>query len=160
MPDKLTDNEIVKALEICGTYKGKCTDCPAFVKVDRSNCKQVLLGAIKIINRQKAENEQKDKNYIELLKTSSERAVIIGEQDAEIERLKDALTDHEYANCVAIKNGLIYTHTLEDYDRLIGDISAEARKEFAERVKNIAVQYCREIDNLLKETESEEIEPE
>ena len=57
MPDKLTDKEIVKALECCSTYKGKCTDCPAFVKVDRSNCKQVLLGAIEIINRLQEENE-------------------------------------------------------------------------------------------------------
>lgn len=56
--EKLTDNEIIKALECCGTYKGKCTDCPAFVKVDRSNCKQVLLGAIEIINRLQAENEK------------------------------------------------------------------------------------------------------
>ena len=59
MPDKkLTDSEIKRALEICGTYKGKCTDCPAFVKVDRSNCKEVLLGAVEIINRLQAENEQ------------------------------------------------------------------------------------------------------
>ena len=54
----MTDNEIMKALECCSTYKGKCTDCPAFVKVDRSNCKQVLLGAIKIINHLQAENER------------------------------------------------------------------------------------------------------
>ena len=54
----MTDNEIIKALEICGTYKGKCIDCPAFVKVDRSNCKKVLLGALDLINRQKAEIER------------------------------------------------------------------------------------------------------
>ena len=53
----MTDAEIIKALECCSTYKGKCTDCPAFVKVDRSNCKQVLFGAREIINRLKAENE-------------------------------------------------------------------------------------------------------
>lgn len=62
----MTDNEIIKALEICGTYKGKCIDCPAFVKVDRSNCKKVLLGALDLINRQKAEIERlakKLRNY-------------------------------------------------------------------------------------------------
>lgn len=59
MKDKtLTDNEIIKALECCTTNGANCKDCPAFVKVDRSNCKQVLLGAIEIINRQKAENER------------------------------------------------------------------------------------------------------
>ena len=65
MPDKLTDKEIKKALEICSTYKGKCTDCPAFVKVDRSNCKKVLLGAVEIINRLQAENEKLDRTVKE-----------------------------------------------------------------------------------------------
>ena len=54
---KMSDTEIKKALEICGTYKGKCTDCPAFIKVDRSNCKKVLLGALDIINRLQEEND-------------------------------------------------------------------------------------------------------
>ena len=67
MPDKnLTDAEIIKALECCSTYKGKCTDCPAFVKVDRSNCKKVLLGAVEIINRQKAEIERLQKTIDKL----------------------------------------------------------------------------------------------
>ena len=57
----MTDNEIKKALECCSTYKGKCTDCPAFAKVDRSNCKKVLLGAIEIINRLQSENERLSK---------------------------------------------------------------------------------------------------
>jgi predicted RNase H-like nuclease (RuvC/YqgF family) len=69
----MTDNEIVKALECCSTYKGKCTDCPAFVKVDRSNCKKVLLGAVEIINRLQAENERLQE--------------AIDEQDIEISRL-------------------------------------------------------------------------
>jgi predicted RNase H-like nuclease (RuvC/YqgF family) len=69
----MTDNEIIKALECCSTYKGKCTDCPAFVKVDRSNCKKVLLGAVEIINRLQAENERLQE--------------AIDEQDIEISRL-------------------------------------------------------------------------
>ena len=69
----MTDNEIVKALEICSTYKAKCTDCPAFVKVDRSNCKKVLSGAIDLINRQNAEIERWKKNCDELYDQMSER---------------------------------------------------------------------------------------
>ena len=76
-------------------------------------------------------------------------------QKAEIERLKDAVADHEYANCVAVKNGLIYTYTLDDYDRLIGDISAEAIKEFAERLKSAwctdSGRCCENVDTLVKE---------
>lgn len=61
---------------------------------------------------------------------------------AEVERLKTEnklLTDYSpanrYANCVLVKNGEVYTKTLEDYDKLIADISAEAYKECIEKVK-------------------------
>ena len=65
MTNKLTDSEIKKALEICTTNGASCKDCPAFVKVDRSNCKKVLLGALDIINRrttrlQKVEHQLDD----------------------------------------------------------------------------------------------------
>jgi hypothetical protein len=59
MPDKnLTDSEIIKALECCTTNGASCKDCPAFVKVDRSNCKKYFRGALDLINRQKAEIER------------------------------------------------------------------------------------------------------
>ena len=62
---KFTDNEIIKALECCTTKGVSCKDCPAFVKVDRSNCRQVLIGALNIINRQKAEIERLQSGVIE-----------------------------------------------------------------------------------------------
>ena len=49
----MTDNEIIKALECCTTKGASCKDCPAFMKVDRSNCKKFFKGAIDLINRQK-----------------------------------------------------------------------------------------------------------
>ena len=110
MPDKnLRDNEILKALEICSTYKGKCTDCPAFVKVDHSKCKQVLVGAIEIINHQ---NEE-----IERLK--SRKSVI--RKDLRCDSVDDILNGTfsiESENCVACD---------------IEEIKAEARKEFCEK---------------------------
>ena len=134
MPDKkLTDSEIAKALEEwIKNYDG------SYVNFKK------LGNALDLINRLEARigiyetcNARKDE-AIKHLESEVKRL------QAEIERLKDALTDHEYANCVAIKNGLIYTHTLEDYDRLIGDISAEAYKECIEKVK--AENYDRCID--------------
>ena len=53
----MTEKEIITALECCSTYGVSCTNCPAFVNVDRSNCRQVLKGAIDLINRQQAEIE-------------------------------------------------------------------------------------------------------
>ena len=82
---------------------------------------------------------------------------------AEIERLRQTYPHNRYPVCVKVRNGEIYTYTLDDYDWLIGDISAEAYKEFAERLKEKAYTECditghkyqvvqiEEIDNILKE---------
>ena len=50
--------EIKKALECCTTNGASCKDCPAFVKVDRSNCKKYFRGALALINRQEADIER------------------------------------------------------------------------------------------------------
>lgn len=54
----MTDKEIIKALECCTTKGAKCSDCPAFKKVDRSDCKKYFRGAIDLIKSQKAEIER------------------------------------------------------------------------------------------------------
>ena len=59
---KLTEAEIMKALEICTTKGASCKNCPAFVKVDRSRCKEVFKGAIDLINRKNAEIENKKRD--------------------------------------------------------------------------------------------------
>lgn len=142
----MTDNEIVKALECCSTYKGKCTDCPAFVKVDRSNCKQVLLGAIEIINRQKEENRSLKYDYDNLQR-----------------QFDEIYQQFHYLSNVEIP--YLYSFT-QDKDKKLETIAnillrtkSEARKEFAERVKllnqNNLILWNEQIDNLLIEMESE-----
>lgn len=54
----MTDKEIIKALECCTTKGAKCSDCPAFNKVDHSDCKKYFKCAIDLINSQKAEIER------------------------------------------------------------------------------------------------------
>lgn len=85
------------------------------------------------------------------------------EAQAEIERLKRELDlviensiSARYPHCVLCGNGAILTKSLEEYDELIADISAEAYKEFARRLKcGVPQEYgvirCSDIDNLLKE---------
>lgn len=111
-----------------------------------------------IINRQKEEKETMQAYIKALIAGQETLQKYIAEKNAEIERLKDALTDNEYGCCVGVKNGLIYTHTIDDYDWLIGDISAEAIKDFAERLKTKASDFefgravwVVYIDNLVKE---------
>ena len=139
MPDKkLTDNEILQTCKNCLHYK-------VCVTIYKKSFKNASMDLIECVSNRLNDCE----NFID--------KDLINRLQAENERLKSALTDHEYGNCVAVKNGLIYTHTLEDYDELIGDISAEAYKEFAERVK-IKTRYLfsaasikAEVNDLLKE---------
>ena len=84
---------------------------------------------------------------------------------AEIKRLK--AEDEKYPfKCVMPFNSMVYSKSIEDYDRLIGDIGSDAIKEFAERLKddmvpNIDDSYIESfveeyIDNLVKEMVGEE----
>lgn len=101
----MTESEIMKALECCKDGL-KCSQC--YCKPIHNDCASVLIGdALDLINR----------------------------KNAEIAMLKREIPDRKYAVCVKVRNGMVYTKSLEDYDWLIGDISAEAIKEFAERLK-------------------------
>ena len=143
----MTDKDIIKALECCTTNGASCKDCPAFVKVERSNCKKYFRGALALINRQQAE--------IERLKAKCENTQI-GYNFAEDE-IKNLKKD-KYKLQKALNQS-------EDY-RVIA--KAEAVKEFAERLKNkikiecnpygkptfdydTSISIMRYIDNLVKE---------
>lgn len=49
-----TESEIMKALECCSTPGKSCKECPAFVKVDRSECKTFFLAAIQLLKSKNA----------------------------------------------------------------------------------------------------------
>lgn len=70
----MTDTEIIKALECCTTKGAKCSDCPSFKKVDRSDCKKYFRGAIDLINSQKAEIERLNNNISAMSITMSNSA--------------------------------------------------------------------------------------
>jgi hypothetical protein len=146
MPNNLTDAEIKKALEICSTYKGKCTDCPAFVKVDRSNCKKVLWGAIEIINRLQADLIDKEKQIQEALKSMAVNKTKVIDCEKEINRQK-AEIDYWKRN--------VFDGCMER-GRIEKTAKAEAYKECLLRVKKLWGKYRGydfeiKLDNLLKE---------
>ena len=134
----MTDKEIIKALECCTTKGAKCSDCPAFKKVDRSDCKKYFRGAIDIINRQQAEIERL-RNENEILSKNADTA------------FQDGLNEAQD----------LYAEQVKD------EIKSEAIKEFAERLKErqqtfIGDEYAYkfiyliEIDNLAKEMVGEQ----
>ena len=74
---------------------------------------------------------------------------IVEEKQAEIERLENEVKlliqnsiTEKFSHCVLCGNGAIITKSLEDYDKIIADISLEAVKEFANRLKNKIKTEC------------------
>ena len=74
----MTDNDIKKALEGMIQF-ANTVDRSVLDMVDVKTLKNIL----DLINRLEAENDRKDKIYIDLLKTSSARADMINELQAE-----------------------------------------------------------------------------
>ena len=139
MENKLTDNEIIKALECCIPQHNNnktCEDCPLDThraKTDGLWCDTILMqNALDLINRQKAEIFALNAR----LEGSQEVNKIL---KAEIERLKE-------------KYELVYQPKAM--------VRAEAIKAFAERLKGKLSfgKYIQpdQIDNLVKEMLGEE----
>lgn len=122
MPDKLTDNEIVKALELCGDEDASCEKCP-FLKDDF--CKFSL-----------------SKNALDLIKSLQ----------AENERLKtDVLAkEEEYNDMLEQRNSVekyLETAKAEAYK----EFAEKLKKESYERIDLTAYVEVNDIDDLLKE---------
>lgn len=83
----MTDTEIIKALECCTTKGAKCSDCPAFKKVDHSDCKKYFRGAIDLINRQQAEIERLNVELVGMRGACNSYKMHYDNAKAEIERL-------------------------------------------------------------------------
>ena len=162
MPNKLTDNEVKKALEVC--IDGYCRGC-CYGDTDQRHCRDDLMQeALDLINRLEGENK-KNENIIRIADETI--ATLDAENEslkAEVERLKRELNlvienslSTRFPHCVLCDDTAILTKNLEGYDKFIADIKAEAYKEFAERLREktkwlfSSVSINNEIDNLLNE---------
>lgn len=87
MPNKITDDEIIKALECCGNQMYSCTD---------KQCKAKTLGnALDLINRQKADYDKLYKSYLKNQEIFAEQSLENERLKAEIERLQKAIQVQE-----------------------------------------------------------------
>ena len=158
MDKKLTDLEIVKALEICTTNSASCKDCfHSYVceqfnehrECDNKKCHFANDHFVPtdLINRLETKNSNLQKKNSNLISNLTSLQKYIVQKEAEVERLKKGW-----------KADVILT----------ANVKSEAYKEFAERLKeNKEVMFFGEsgyhyritdeqIDNLLKELVGED----
>ena len=158
MPDKkMTDNEIVKALECCniGENWEICEKCPCCIDGEKAvDCVQRLhQNTLDLINRQKAEIENlKNLKYIYATVDYCESDLTEALEEnkrlkAEIERLEKENTILSQNADTAFQDGLNEAQELYA-EQIKREIKSEAYKEFAEKLEErIAVHLLRNKSN-------------
>ena len=122
---KLTDKDIIKALECCSTLCCECDECPLYCVGVNCSSFELHRYALDLINRQKSEIDSA-KAKIEIC------AEVIERQDAEIERLK------ECPKCVYKYDGKVTEYCIQSpcpNFKTVEQIKTESFKEFVKRLK-------------------------
>ena len=171
MPDKLTDSEIVKALECCADYKNtKCKGCPLEEScVDNNICGL----ALDLINHLQEQNEHYSHNVKEMTNSIRNYQKALEQAKAENGRLKREIEDLESVQEISPEaKYLVDTKAdkvislLTELNKSQEQIKAEAVKEFWNKLKSHSRKMqssdfsgefwdkailVEDIDNLLKE---------
>ncbi len=140
--EKITDNEIIKALECCTQTKMGCEGCP--FENDYSNCRKSNIYVIDLIKRQKAEIERLNGDYIPERTRRNNAVNAYHDAKAEAikefaEKVKEHFKDLEYRAKTKRKtvsvdelesqmNWVLHEVSLETIDNLAKEMT-EQRKE-------------------------------
>lgn len=175
MPDKLTDSEIVKALDICSKSTNGCShskySCEDCYLNGQPMCSAVLFqDTIDLINRLRADVE----NYKQI---AEHQQSVTMDRGFEIKRLKEKIESLQAENERLREKVKRWKENYESSQVVVGDFreiinekceeikltKASAYKECIEKVKEIMRKYCGEIteddlDNLLKKMDGEDSE--
>lgn len=144
---KLTDSEIVKALECC-SEENKCKQCPYY---NKGNFKclnyKFFKDLLDLINRLQAKVEFYKKNRDKY----QDDVMYLSKQCDELQAENETLKGENIAlnrrampssgHILKVGNALLFAENKEDYDITINAIKAEAYKEFAERLKRKACMH-------------------
>ena len=153
MPNKLTDAEIIKALELCKTnVMADCKKCP-LRQEDGSMymyCTSTLVGnALDLINRQEARIHQQEKTIMEIQNANLiDFKGTIANYKAENERLKAEIERLKIENAVIMKQSLAENKTTATA------IMAETKQHMmtAEKIKRLKeeIERLNKSINLMK----------
>lgn len=148
---KLTDNEIVKALECCKyEYDTKCELC-CYNFYSRTGCRSELRrNALDLINRLQAENERLNEIVKTRHKVFETKCEKLENSEAELDEYKKIKKTIDEFWEILLTLSLFKRKekpTLEEFAEAIQEIKSEAYKEFAERLKNKGMAKYKTIDN-------------
>ena len=149
----MTDQEIIKGLECLKGDKVRCSSCEYYSRGFVTCWQTAGQDAIDLINRQKAkitkQKERCSKCGEKTTKTILNLQELLGEQKAEIERLKRLREQEERSTNLLAK---------KCYKDGVKEFAERLRKEICERPTLSMEQdriVLRHIDNLVKEMESD-----
>ena len=130
MTPKLTDEQIIKAYEICNV-EGSCNDCPA---KDTKYCDTLPKDIFDLINRLKAD--------VERLETGQLKEAMTFNSNTIDDTVNEAL--EEFVN-------KIHSIITEIYDKYVFNGFNDLNSEEIDAVINYSDDVTQEIDNFLKE---------
>ena len=144
MNKKLTDNEIIKALECCNGSFDRCGECPLDnVSQEKLRCWELEKSALNLINRLQAENERLKGEV------SNARRKALLEAKGKFAGHSDYHGDTILCKLICMAEGK-EVGSAKPLDK--SEIKSEAYKEFANRIeKEVLISGTVEIHNLLKE---------
>ena len=176
MPDKLTDSEIVKALECC-PKNIICGECPLCGKKDCMN--KLYINALDLINRLQAENERlrepasasaihilAEKAVEALLKENEEHKTEIMRLEHNVRVLSENSIIAKYPHHWLLDEGWFLSKELDGYGKFKAQVSNDAVIGFVGRLKakaevfpelRLIVIKEKDWDNLLKEFGGSEV---
>lgn len=133
MENKITDEEIIKALECCTIKEMDCKNCPN--KNQGTGCiYETMKPALDLINRQKASNKKLVNQLMSLkfeLQNQEESLDIISEQNETIEQLKNDLARMGTHSLILIQNARLeaYKELAEELKRHCSDLTISDANE-------------------------------
>lgn len=146
--NKMTESEVMEALKICTTYGAKCTDCPAYVKVDRSKCKEVLKGAVEIINRKNVEID-----FVKSSRNLAEASVNTLKAELDLAKAfhKEAVSERDLLN-IQLRKAKAENEALYKINAQSTEEISELRKELCKR-QNLEESFSKAVKQFDKRLE-------
>lgn len=124
----MTDNEIIKALECCIDYECRCVECPYFgIASDDVSCgKEHGIDMLDLINRQKAEIERLQNDYLSMQSTLAKMST--GVEQAKVEAIKEFAERLKEKKCSYSETEYTFDFdgvTVENIDAIVKEMTEE-----------------------------------